>query len=429
MRSAEAIAAFWRAKALAASAGLLGRFGARPPDPSEPVVERETYRRCFAAWNDLGLDLDAARSLARAEAAGRPTGHPGLVFGLSTGTLGEPGVFIASASDRARWLGTFLAHALTLREVASFLAGGRAAVLLRHDSALYHQTGGRTRFLALGAGEDAVLRGLLDARPDVVVGPPMALRRIAERAEARGVVVAARLALTGGEPLWPEDAAAIARGLGAAGRTAAVRQVYQAAEGFFGAGCRCGGLHLAADAVAFERVDFAAAPDRFVPVVTDPARRGPQRLRRYRTDDVAVAAPDTSPCRCGSVLPVVEAIEGRLADVLSGRSGEPLFPRRLHAVLAPHLDGSPFRVEQAAADRLSLALPARVAAAAARRAAAALAEAAGLPVETSPLAAGPLDAKFRRFVRSYPAEPGLVEGWLRPPVALSIAARKASAGR
>ncbi|MBR1216360.1 hypothetical protein JQ557_00035 [Bradyrhizobium sp. U87765 SZCCT0131] len=421
MSSLDALTAFARAKLRARSPRLLAVAAGPAPDPSTPVVSPANYRNDFTAWNTLGLDLPQARDLARREAAGEPTGHPGLSFGLSTGTLGTPGVFIASQRDRARWLGTFLARVLSGGELLDFVRSGRVAVLLRHDSRLYHQTRTRTAFFPLGRGIAAVADGLAAFRPNIIVGPPFALRRIVDSAAFARDPWRVRFVVAGGEPLWPEDEAILRERLGP------VRQVYQAAEGFFAASCGHGRLHLNADIVQFERATFIDAPDRFIPVVTDIARHGPQRLLRYRTDDIAIEA--TGPCPCGSVLPSIAAIEGRLSDAIVTPTGALAFPRAVYQAIAPALGGAPFRLVQDAPNQLTFHLPGDLPRAAISRAVDAARNCIGADVAVASLELPRLDDKFRRFERRMPLPEDFFAQRLREPTALPIAARNASRGR
>ncbi len=431
MSRLDALAALMRAAVLGGAPSLLAAAERRRPElASGPVVTRDEYRANFAAWNDLGLDLPAARHLAMGEAAGTATGHPQFSFGLSTGTLGEPGVFITSARDRSRWLGTFFARVVP----PELMIGTRAAVLLRHNNPLYHQTKGRTVFFGLADGAEAVAAGLGALRPQILVGPPFALRRIVESQAFRQAPWAPRLVIVGGEPLWPEDEAVLRDGLGGA----PVRQVYQAAEGFFGASCRHGRLHLNTDVVRVDAVRLSGVSGRFVPVVTDLVRDGPQRIVRYRTDDLAVERPDCDPraCPCGSALPAVAGIEGRLADVLVLPPQSLLFPGEVHAAVAPELGGAPFRVVQEAVDGLALEVPAGLPAAAGRRAAESLGALAardgpglvrGVAVRT--LVLGDLAGKFRRVVGPIQPDGDGLRRRLQEPTSWATSARKAAPGR
>ena len=320
------------------------------PLSDQPIISPGDYQKTFIRWNSLALDIDQARDIARRELATGPTRPDGLSFGLSTGTMGEPGVFITSAADRARYLGLFLARVLPM----DLIWGSKAAVLLRNDSALYHAAEGRVLFLSLAEAPEAIAEKLVKAAPDIVIGPPSSLRRILETACLERHPISARLVITGGEPLWPDDAEALRQGFGAE-----VRQVYQAAEGFIGASCGHGRLHLNADIVHVEAARFPKGTKRLVPIITDIGRSGHQRLTRLRMDDVAIEAEGA--CPCGSALPSIKAIEGRLSDVLVfGSTDDPqfLFPfdvdRVVRSALSP---GIRYRIVQDALDGLTVHLP------------------------------------------------------------------------
>jgi putative adenylate-forming enzyme len=411
-----ALLALLRAMILAQSPLLLDLAARRRSGyASQKIVGAEDYRTHFATWNSLGIDLAQARNLARRDAAGEGTGYSHLSFGMSTGTLGEPGVFITTPQDRARWLGTFFARALP----ANLFFFGSAAVLLRHDNQLYHQTQGRTSFLSLTRGLQDVADSLVSLRPEILVGPPFALRRIVECEAFRRNAWMPKLVITGGEPLWPEDETVLTTAL-----CAPVRQVYQAAEGFFGASCRYGRLHLNIDVMRIERLRFRGSTERFVPVVTDLVREGPQRIVRYRTDDIAFESKGV--CPCGSALPAIDGIEGRLADVLVLPTGDLMFPRDVHAALAPELSGSPFRVIQEAAGKLIIELPQQISPVIARHAADRLHARTFCNVEVQQLVMGRLDEKFRRVIRRIPIEKDFFSRNFQEPISLVTSARKAS---
>lgn len=413
MNFADAAIAFLRAKLLGRCPALLARAdGRRPELVGRPVIGQDAYRADFARHNALGLDLDQARALARLEADGGDTGYSGLSFGLSTGTTGEPGVFIASQRDRAQWLGSFMARVLP----PSLLLRGRVAILLRHDSRLYHQTGGRTAHIPLSLGAEGCARALAQARPQIVIGPPSALRRIVEA----GGSLPVRLVITGGEPLWPDDAALLTNAF-----AAPVRPVYQAAEGFFAAGCSHGRLHFNTDLVRVGRMAIDGAPGRFVPVITDLVRDGPQRMVRYRTDDVVVEL--SGACACGSALPAVAGIEGRLADMLFDPHGRLLTAGDINDLLSPVLSGCWFRVTQTDGT-LALELPDAVPASQAARAMHLLDAFSGMAVALRTLRPQPLTTKFRRTQRLSPPGVAPLLPRLQPPVILSTTARNAARG-
>ncbi|MFT4254972.1 MAG: cell division protein FtsA, partial [Caulobacter sp.] len=126
----------------------------------------------------------------------------------------------------------------------------------------------------------------------------------------------------GAEPMGEREAEALAHVFG---RRPA--PLYQATEGFLGAPCRLGTLHLNEENLIVER-DPLPGQARFRPIVTD-LRRTAQPMVRVRLDDLIEPAP---PCPCGSPRLAIRPVEGRVGDVW--RRGEAMiFPREVEAAL------------------------------------------------------------------------------------------------
>ena len=266
-----------------------------------PIETAREFEANFAARNALGVSLDQARAEAARELADGAPRYPGYSFGFSSGTLGAPGVFLTSEKERDRWIGAVLGKFLPLR----MLAGASIALILKHNNRLYTdvQKTRRLRFHYFNAAApvDEWAGALRDAAPDVLIGPPSVLEKLALRR-----CVKPSLLIAGAEPLFPQDAALLRDAFGVAPHV-----IYQAKEGFLAAGCEHGQVHLNEDLISFERIDIGSG--RFIPVITDFTRTS-QRYRRFRLDDVLIAA--SAPCACGSPLAGLNAIEGRANDVL-----------------------------------------------------------------------------------------------------------------
>lgn len=423
--------------------------GTRPRALTDlPVVDKADLLARFADLNVQGVGLDECLAAARAAEQGRDFGTTlrGLSVGLSSGTTGRQTAFLTSAAERDRWAGEVLARTLP----DGLLAGARVTLVLRAGGPLYESVdGGRVsfRFVDLALDEERLLDEVRAADPTVLVAPPSVLVAVARA----GLGLRPRRVLSVAEVLDPHDAAVVEDALGVR-----VDQVYQAAEGFLGASCPHGRLHLAEDLVvveregtrgglehvaggredaAGEREDAAgerddAAGGRFVPVVTDLFRSSQAVLRR-RVGDVLV--PDGDACPCGSPMLVVREIVGRSDDVLwlpranasadasrgaggpggaGGPSGSGAALGAFHpdfvraAVLAvPTVDD--FRVEQTATDVLRLAVEPTTAFDAARRSLEGALSRAGLAVPA--VVPGVIEARDplvkRRRVRRDPAVP------------------------
>ncbi len=316
-----------------------------------PVLSPRDFAAQFLERNALGLSLEEARHRAAYELDTGVSPEPGFSFGFSTGSTGEPGVFLTTAAERAQWVGTILGKLLPW---TAFLRPGGLdiALLLKHNSRLYTDVSetGRLRLhyfdVADPVGTWAPKVAAL--RPQILVAPPSQLIELAD-ALAGGRRIHPRLVLAVGEPLFPADRASLGGDF-----DIVPRSLYQAKEGFLATGCARGRLHLNEDLQVFELQAFPDRPERAVPVFTDFTRTS-QSYWRYRMDDVVLV--DASPCACGSRYASLLAVEGRLSDVLLRGDGSPVFPLELDALLARHLaPGVRSAVTQTAPSRFTLAL-------------------------------------------------------------------------
>lgn len=380
-----------------------------------PMISAAALRDGFCERNRLGLDLTEAVRLAEAEKAGAPEGPPGYSFGLSTGTSGTQGVFITSPGERAAFLGTILAKALSVRT----LAGCRIALLLKHNNSLYADVG-RTRAVSLRYFDIATpvetwVAELVAAEPHVVIGPPSVLRAVARSREFEARPLRPHVLFTGAEPLFPSEARALAKAFGTT-----PRPIYQAAEGFIAVACAHGNLHVNEDILAVEWLMFHDAPTHAVPVITD-FTRASQDVWRVRMDDVVRLA--SVPCACGSAYRAVSQVEGRLGDVLYGAPGTGksrlLFPFEVEGVAGPLLDtGGEWQIRQDSPRGLTILTAHPVPGFMIwRRLTRVLAELGGWDTFTQgQLPVRRPEVKRRRFVREIdPASAVIIDQMLQPP--------------
>lgn len=270
-----------------------------------PIVRPEEIRRDFGRWNTLGLSKVAAEAAAAgAEAGGSGEVVAGVSAGFSTGTSGARGVFLASADERAEYLGQALALLLPWD---GLLRRRRIALCLRADSALYRDVGNagpfEFRFFGLGTPAPQLQRELAAFDPHVFVAPSHVLAGLA-RAGAK--VRSLERVFYGAEPMGALEREWIGTQIGTR-----PDPIYQATEGFLAAACAHGVLHLNEDTLIIERQPVAGT-DRFQPIVTD-LRRTTQPMVRVLLDDLLQAR--DAPCPCGSPLASVEPIEGRVGDL------------------------------------------------------------------------------------------------------------------
>ncbi|MFN0203765.1 MAG: hypothetical protein ACKVTZ_19715 [Bacteroidia bacterium] len=111
-----------------------------------------------------------------------------------------------------------------------------------------------------------------------------------------------------------------------------ITEVYQCTEGFLGASCEFGTMHLHEDFIQFEKewID----EERFYPIVTDFSRHS-QPIVKYRMDDILQIK--TTPCACGSAHLAIEKIIGRDDDVLIFK-GIKVYPDLIARKIAQNTD-------------------------------------------------------------------------------------------
>lgn len=299
-------ARLWRRlQTVVAQTPALAAYADRPLN-AFPIFTPAQVRADFAGWNTLGLAEDLVRAAAQDAECGQGAGLPdGLTAGFSTGSSGVQGLFLTSPRERAAYVGHALAR---LSPPSAPLKRWRIALCLRADNALYRDVGGAGRvafdFIGLRApGEER--RARLDAfRPHVLIAPSHVLADLAHRIETPPSWPLRRL-FYAAEPMGEGERAWIAGRLGMR-----PDPIYQATEGFLGAPCRFGVLHLNEDVLIVEREPIAGT-DRFRPIVTD-LRRTSQPVVRLRLDDLLEPV---ETCPCGSPFQAVRGVEGRLDDL------------------------------------------------------------------------------------------------------------------
>ena len=111
-----------------------------------PPVGKAEMMADFDRFNTAGVRLADALAVALAAERSRdfaPLLPGGIAVGLSSGTSGNRGVFLAAPAERDEWAGTMLARVLP----GPLWAAHRVAFFLRASSALYTRLGSRNIFL------------------------------------------------------------------------------------------------------------------------------------------------------------------------------------------------------------------------------------------------------------------------------------------
>ncbi len=277
----------------------------------------------------------------------------GITIGLSSGTSGNRGIFLASERERATWVAAILDRVIGLtvekRNVAFFL---------RANSNLYASVGsGRFRFFDLQEELVHHLDPLNQLQPDILIAQPSMLVLLAQAQENGVLHISPRQIISVAEVLEDADRDYVSRIF-----NRPVGQVYQCTEGFLGFTCPAGRLQLNEDFVHIEKKYIDDERIRFLPIITDFTRQS-QPVIRYELNDILWE--DTRPCACGSHMISIQKIEGRSDDsfLLKSRDGAwiTIFPDFIRWAMLMAGDELPlYVVEQTAVDAVvvHLACPA-----------------------------------------------------------------------
>jgi putative adenylate-forming enzyme len=303
-----------------------------------PAVDKSQMMEHFDTFNTRGIKREQAMSIAL-EAERSRDFRPvlgNITVGLSSGTSGHRGLFLAGQWEQTAWAGTILAR--TLHQLPRQRL--RVAFFLRSNSNLYEQVGGtliQFRYFDLMLPLAEAVSELNDFRPDIIVGPPSLLGFLADAYEGGHLRARPGRLISVAEVLEPHDRQRLESTF-----NAPVHQIYQCTEGLLAASCARGSLHIQEDVVILQLEPLPGSNgERVMPVVTDMWRRT-QPIIRYRLNDVLQL--DSQPCSCGSAFRVIRAIEGRCDDIcyfesLDG-SARPFFPdtiRRMILLASPDI--------------------------------------------------------------------------------------------
>ncbi|KGP85574.1 MULTISPECIES: F390 synthetase-related protein [unclassified Paenibacillus] len=319
------------------------------------LIDKTIMMQHFDRLNTVGISKDEAMALAGESEETRDfkPSVQGVTVGLSSGTSGNRGLFLVSDREQDAWTGTVLAKLLP----GGLWKPAKIAFFLRANSNLYESVQrGKLQFQYFDLLErvDTLVERLEIYRPTVWVAPPSMLRMLADAYTSGTLTAVPDKIISVAEVLDPLDRKVLEHVFGQI-----VHQVYQCTEGFLGATCRFGTLHLNEDIVHIEKEFIDPATRRFVPIITDFSRTS-QPIIRYRLNDILTEA--AVPCSCGSLFTAIERIEGRCDDTLyfpHRQTGEavPVFPDFVtRAVIAASPNIEHYRVVQRGNGTLEISL-------------------------------------------------------------------------
>ncbi len=276
---------------------------------SFPIITKAEFMAHFNGINTVGLDRDACMKSA-VDAEKNKTFDSeinGYTIGLSTGTSGNRGLFIASEDERAQWAASVFYKVVKPR----LFKKQNVAFCLRANSDLYESVQSSFfsfKFYDIAAPIAELISSMQQRKPDILCAQPSLLLLLtAAKIEGKLDIVPTQI-ISYAEVLDDADRKKIESVF-----NLKITEIYQCTEGFLGHTCAYGTMHLNEDNIRFERQMIDN--QRFQPVITDFVRKS-QPVIRYLLNDVLVLR--ESPCPCGSAMTAIERIEGRTDDVLVG---------------------------------------------------------------------------------------------------------------
>lgn len=273
-----------------------------------PVIQKKDMMLHFNSLNTAGLSLDDVMDLAIKSEKSRDFSPMigDISVGLSSGTSGHRGVFLANRSERHEWAGNILAKCLP----SSILNHHRIALFLRANNQLYESLGSnKISFTFFDAYQPMTthVAAFNQLNPTVLTGPPSLLCDLAhEKQHNRLKTAALSVIYSSAEVLEDDMETYLKETFGVP-----VRQIYQCTEGFLGVSCEFGTIHLNEDNLIIEEDPIDDV--RFHPIITD-IRRKTQPIVRYLLNDILHKKTDR--CPCGSPYKGITKIEGRSDDIL-----------------------------------------------------------------------------------------------------------------
>lgn len=275
-----------------------------------PRINKKSFMRHFDEINTAGVKKQMAKEVAMQAEETRDFSPQvnGVTVGLSSGTSGNKGIFLASNTERAKWVAAILD-----RVIGWSFKPRKVAFFLRANSNLYSAVKSkfiRFSFFDLRVPMPLLIDNLSVFAPDILVAQPSVLIQIAQLCELGTLTLSPSKVISVAEVLEPQDRAFLSSVF-----NQTIHEVYQCTEGFLASTCEFGTLHFNEDNIIVEKEYLSGLSGKFYPVITD-LERSTQPIVRYVLDDIIE---EGGPCPCGSPFSTIHQIVGRSDDVLSFR--------------------------------------------------------------------------------------------------------------
>jgi putative adenylate-forming enzyme len=289
-----------------------------------PIINKNIMMEHFDAINTKKIKKDDALNIALKAEETRDFSPliNTISVGLSSGTSGKRGLFLASPRERDAWVGIMLAKLLP----DGLKTNERIALFLRANNQLYNSLNKSKKiafhFFDLLVNFDEHIEKLNQIKPTIISAPSSVLLLLAQ--ERHRLSIHPKKIVAVAEVLEKEDEAVISSAF-----NLPVSQIYQCTEGFLAISDKKSNKLVMNDEFVIIEKEWLDE-NRFVPIVTDLVRTT-QPIIRYRLDDVLVVN------KSEHVFTELVSIEGRLGDVLYGQKGFdsiPIFADTIRQVIA-----------------------------------------------------------------------------------------------
>ena len=278
-----------------------------------PIISKKEFMENFDAINTVNITKKSALEIALKAEQTRDFAPMinGVTIGLSSGTSGNKGIFLANKRERAKWVAAVLDRIIGLE-----FRERKVAFFLRANSNLYESVGSRLlkfRFFDIKSNMLNNTEQLIDFQPNILVAQPSVLREIAAYYYENNIYTFPEKVISVAEVLEPEDRRFFEQVF-----QQKIHQVYQCTEGFLAATCEEGNLHFNEDFLIIEKRYLDESRKRFHPIITD-LNRESQPVIRYELNDIIH---EGKSCDCGRETMTIEKIEGRSDDVFRFQKGD-----------------------------------------------------------------------------------------------------------
>ena len=271
-----------------------------------PIMDKSSFMVDFDLVNTVGITKEEAFKVGLDSEKSRdfsPTIR-GITIGLSSGTSGNRGIFLASQKERAVWVAAVLD-----RVIGFSLRKRKVAFFLRANSTLYESVNSsllQFQFYDIKSEMAQHCQTVAATRPHILVGQPSVLMHIARYFEEKLIAARFEKVISVAEVLENDQKAYLEKVF-----KKRIEQVYQCTEGFLAHTCKAGFLHFNEDWLLIEKKYLDEEKKRFHPVITDFLRMT-QPIIRYELNDIIH---EGVACSCGLKTMQIAKIEGRSDDV------------------------------------------------------------------------------------------------------------------